>query len=82
MASLRVRLPDETGRTSAPSNFSPEDIEFLALDVHFAHVDHTLKPQHRADRGGGDPVLPRACFRDNALLAHAPVPARPARARY
>ncbi len=48
-----------------------EDVEPLALHVLGAHVDHALKAQPRRDRGGGDSVLARSGFSDDAALPHA-----------
>ena len=48
-----------------------EDVEPLALHVLGAHVDGAGEAEQRGDRRRGDAVLPRAGFRDHALLAHA-----------
>ena len=62
------------GRDAA--DFSAEhahavDVELLAAHVLFAHVDDAVEAEERADGGGGDAVLARAGFRDDAFLAHA-----------
>ena len=49
-----------------------EDVEALAAHVLFAHVDGAIEAEQRADGGGGDAVLARAGFGDDAALAHAP----------
>ena len=48
-----------------------EDVEALAAHVLFAHVDGAIEAEERADGGGGDAVLARAGFGDDAVLAHA-----------
>ena len=48
----------------------PKDIGGLTADVLGPHIDQALQAQHRANGGGGDPVLPGAGFGDNARLAH------------
>src|SRR5579883_28822 len=48
-----------------------EDVQALAAHVFLAHVDDALESEKRADGGGGDAVLSRAGFGDDALLAHA-----------
>ena len=58
-----ARLPRRASsceRRSAPG---------VAIDR--AHVDDAFEAEHRADRGGGDAVLARAGFGDDAGLAHA-----------
>ncbi len=46
------------------------DVERLPRHVFRAHVDDTFKAEMRCHRGGGDSVLPRARFCDDARLAH------------
>ncbi len=48
-----------------------EDVEALAAHVFFAHVDDAIETEERADGGGGDAVLARAGFGDDAAFAHA-----------
>ena len=48
-----------------------EDIGRLAPHVLCAHVDHAGQAEACANRCGGDPVLARPGFRDDARLAHA-----------
>ncbi len=71
MASLRVREPESTLRTSAPSRLHAEDVELLAAHVFGAHVDDALESEESADGGGGDAVLAGSGFGDDAVLAHA-----------
>ena len=47
------------------------DIQLLPAHVLFAHVDHALQAEQRADSGSGDAVLAGAGLGDDALLAHA-----------
>ena len=47
------------------------DVGGLALDVLAAHIDHALHAVAGRHRGGGDAVLPRTGFGDDARLAHA-----------
>jgi hypothetical protein len=47
------------------------DVELLAVHVLFAHVDDAVEAEECTDRCGGDAVLARAGFRDDALFAHA-----------
>jgi hypothetical protein len=42
----------------------------LPLHIVSAHVDVTLEPEQCADRGGGDAVLTRTGFGDDAPFAH------------
>jgi len=49
----------------------PEDVQRLPLHVFGAHVHVALEAEERADRGTGDPVLPRAGLRDDSALSHA-----------
>ena len=46
-------------------------VQPLPLHVLGAHVDDACKAQPRGHRRRGHAVLPRAGFRDDALLAHA-----------
>ena len=52
-------------------HFHAEDIQRLPFAIDRAHVDDAFQPEHRADGGGGDAVLARAGFGDDARLAHA-----------
>ena len=47
-----------------------QHIQLLALHVHIAHVDNALHAQQRAHCSRSHPMLPRAGFGDDALLAH------------
>ena len=47
-----------------------KDVERLTLHIYFTHVDDTLQAEHSTDGGGGDPMLSRASFSDDALLTH------------
>ena len=47
-----------------------EHVERLTLHIDFTHVDDTLQAKHSTDGGGRYPMLPRASFGDDALLAH------------
>ena len=49
----------------------PDDVRALPTDVLGPHVDDALQPEQRADRGGGDAVLPGAGLGDDPRLAHA-----------
>ena len=71
MASLSVRLPESTPTTSAPSMRMRETLSALALHVFGAHVNDAFEAEARRHGGGGDAVLARAGFRDDARLAHA-----------
>ena len=71
MASFRVRLPLVDADHFRAQQAHPEDVEALAAHVFFAHVDDAIEAEQRADGGGGDAVLSRAGFGDDALLAHA-----------
>ena len=46
------------------------NIERLPRHVFRAHVDDAFEAEMGGDRGGRDSVLSRACFRDDAWLAH------------
>ena len=71
MASRSVREPLVTGRTSAPSSLHAEDVELLAADVFFAHVDDAFQAEVGTGGGGGHAVLAGAGLGDHAVLAHA-----------
>ena len=71
IASLRVRLPEKTGSTDAPSNFHTVDVWCLAMDVFFAHVYDAFESHHGACGGGGNSVLSGAGLGDDAFLAKA-----------
>ena len=58
-----------------------DDVQRLAGHVLGAHVDVALEAEQRARGRGGDAVLPRAGFGDDAPLAHAARRAAPARGR-
>ena len=60
IASLRVRDPEFTPITSAPS----------IRHVFGAHVHDAFQAQLRGDSGGGNAVLPCSGFRDHARLLH------------
>jgi hypothetical protein len=49
-----------------------EHVQPLAAHILFAHVDHALEPQERADGRGGDAVLTGTGLRNDAPLSHAP----------
>mmetsp|Transcript_2512 Transcript_2512/g.5272 ORF Transcript_2512/g.5272 Transcript_2512/m.5272 type:complete len:459 (-) Transcript_2512:476-1852(-) len=49
----------------------PEHIELLPLRVNLPHINNALQPQHSADRGGGDAVLPRPRLGYDPVLAEA-----------
>ena len=51
--------------------FHAIDVDALAGDVLFAHVDLAPETQARGHRGRRDPVLPGPRLRDDARLAHA-----------
>ena len=56
--------------------FHARDVERLALHVDLAHVNDAFAAEARCDRGGGDAMLARAGFGDDALLAHSLARAR------
>ena len=64
-----MRVPNSTGRTSAPSSSHPLDVRRLAADVLAAHVDDALEAEARAHRRGRDAVLAGAGLRDDPPLA-------------
>ncbi len=70
-ASFKVRLPEVTGRTSAPKQLHPEDVELLALGVDLAHEHGAFETEQRRRRGRRHPVLPGSGLGDDARLAHA-----------
>ena len=70
IASLSVRLPASTPRTSAPKQLHAQHVEFLPRDVRGAHVDDALEAQQRADGGRGHAVLSGARLGHDARLAH------------
>ena len=70
-ASLRVLLPEVTGNHSSAQEFHAIHIGTLTLDVFGAHVNNALKAVAGADGGRGHTVLARACFGNDARLAHA-----------
>jgi hypothetical protein len=49
-----------------------KNVQRLAPDIFLAHENLTGKTKAGSHRGRRHPVLPRAGFSDNALLAHAP----------
>src|SRR5258708_3282162 len=49
-----------------------EYVKLLTAHVLVAHMDDAFQTKQRADGGRGHPVLPRAGFGDDAMLAHAP----------
>ena len=59
------------GSDFGAQQFHAEDVEGLAADVFFAHVDDAVEAEVGAGGGGGDAVLAGAGFGDDALLAHA-----------
>ena len=64
-------LPLVTATAFAPSSAHAEDVEALTAHVLLAHVDGAVETEERARGGGGDSVLARACFGDDAAFAHA-----------
>ena len=48
-----------------------DDIEVLALHIHFTHADGAFQPHQGRCGRSGHPMLACAGFRNNALLAHA-----------
>ena len=72
VASFSVRVPNSTGRTSAPSRPHPLDVRRLPPHVLAAHVDDALEPEARADGRGRDAVLAGAGLGDDPLLAEPP----------
>ena len=69
-ASLSVREPLSTARTSGPQQFHPPDIRRLADDIRRAHIHHARQPGARRHRRRGDAVLAGAGFGDDAPFAH------------
>ena len=72
IASFSVRAPDCTGNHLGAEHFHAEDIGLLPLYVDRAHIDDALQAEARAGRRRRDAMLAGSCFRDDALLAHAP----------
>src|ERR1700736_785551 len=52
--------------------FHARDVERLPLHVDLAHVDHAFAAESCCHRGGGNSVLARTGFGDDALFAHSP----------
>ena len=71
MASFSVWMPVDAAHLGAQQPHA-EDVERLPLHVLRAHVDDAVEAEAGANRGGGDAVLSRAGFSDDAALAHAP----------
>ena len=57
------------GHDGCAQQFDPEHVERLAAHVLGAHVDGAGHAELGADRRGGDAVLARARFRDDARFA-------------
>jgi hypothetical protein len=51
--------------------FHAKHIGLLTCNVFRPHIDDAFQPEHRARRSRRDAVLPCACLRHNASLAHA-----------
>ena len=69
---LEGLLAGGDGHDFRAEHFHAIDVERLALAIHFAHVNDAFEAEHGGDGGGGDAVLARAGFGDDARLAHAP----------
>ena len=59
------------GDDSRSEQAHPVDVELLALDVDFAHVDGAGHAEQRGCGCGGDTVLAGTGFGDQVRLAHA-----------
>jgi len=70
IASFKVREPESTPRTSAPSRRMRKTLSSWRRHVLHAHVNHALEPEQRTDGGRGHTVLPGAGLRNDATLAH------------
>jgi len=68
---LQRLLAGFDGHDLGAEHLHAQNIQGLPLAVHRPHIDDALQPKHRGDRGGGDPVLARAGFGNDARLAHA-----------
>ncbi len=72
VASLSVRVPNSTGRTSAPSSSIRSTFGRCRAHVLAAHVDDALETEARADGRRRDSVLAGAGLGDDAPLAEPP----------
>ncbi len=70
MASLRVREPDSTETTSAPSRCIRATLSAWRSGVDLAHVDHAVQAEVRRRGGRGDAVLAGPGLGDHPGLAH------------
>ena len=70
IASLSVRVPESTPRTSAPRSRMRYTFGRLPRHVLGAHVDDALEAEERAHGGGGDAVLAGPGLGDDPRLPH------------
>src|SRR5438552_3118689 len=68
---LKRGLTDRDWNDFRAEKFHPRDIERLSLHIDLAHVDHAFAAEPRRDCSGGDAVLTRTGFGDDAALAHS-----------
>ena len=68
---LKGARPRPYGTHFGAQQLHSEDVQRLAADIFFAHVDDALQSQHCAHSGGSDAVLAGARFGHYAWLTHS-----------